>query len=78
MPEKTDHFSFNEGDKTLPINNSGIKAMFPSLPESLKQQTSDGPMDIQPFYKNERSYFPAASLHMKLNSRYISKVSHNT
>lgn len=78
IPEKTDSFSFNQGDKTLPINSSGIKAnVFPNLPDLLKQQITEGSMDVQPLYKTDRPYFPATSLHMKLNSRYISKVTHN-
>lgn len=73
--EKTDTYTFIQDDKTLPINSTVYKEnIVSSLSESLKQQIADGSMDVQPFYKNDRPYFPAASLHMKLNSRYISKV----
>lgn len=73
--DKTDTYTFIQDDKTLPINSSVYKeSIVSSLSESLKQQIADGSMDVQPLYKNDRQYFPAASLHMKLNSRYISKV----
>lgn len=67
--EKGDSFGFSQADKPLLINST-----VPGLSDSLKQQIGDGSMGVQPFYKTGRPYFPASSLHMKLNSRYISKV----
>lgn len=75
--EKTDNFTFNGDDKVLPINSTDVykEHIVLSLAEPLKPHIADaGSMDVQSLYKNERPYFPATSLHMKLNSRYISKV----
>ncbi|XP_037024710.1 uncharacterized protein LOC119066383 [Bradysia coprophila] len=68
--EKGDSFGFSQADKTLSISNT-----VSGLSESLKQQIGDGSMDVQSFYKTGRPYIAASSLHMKLNSRYISKIS---
>lgn len=67
--EKRDSFGFSQVDKTSPINST-----VSGLSESLKQHFGDGSMDAQSIYKTGRPYFPTSSLHMKLNSRYISKV----
>lgn len=74
--EKNDSFTYNHGENKVSLFNPAVykESLVSGLSESLKQQIVDGSMDAQPLYKNERPYFPTTSLHMKLNSRYISKV----
>lgn len=63
--EKIENLTFNQDEKSLAINST---AVYKEL-ESLRQQIM-GTVDRHP-----GPYFPpSSSLHMKLNSRYISKV----